>query len=136
MKTLHTDDIYRDRCQLYTLADGRVFDSRRINWRLVDWDQLVSVTTCIRDKKYLTHCKQPDFKYFVVYRWGGHEYVDGKPKKIRQWAVGWSNGERCMMTDIDFKTGEIVRQYVVPVEEVKHHIHPKVGGGLWHHLQQ
>jgi len=127
-KKLHTDDIYRQRWQEYHLADGRVEDSRRINWRLVEWDRVVQIVTNIRDRKYLTHCRHPDFKFFLAFRWAGHRWVDGAKRQIREWAVGWSNGERCWLTDIDFKTGEIVRQYVVPVSEVERHIHPRVGG--------
>jgi hypothetical protein len=128
MRALHTDDIYRERFQQYVLADGRVRDSRQINWRLVEWEQLAAVVTQIRGKRYLTHCKHPDFKFFVVYRWAGQEHVNGKPRPIRQWAVGWSNGAHCFMTDIDFKTGETVGRYVVPVAAVSEHIHPRIGG--------
>jgi hypothetical protein len=125
---LHLDNIYRDRFQQYFLADGRVMDSREINWRLVDWDRVVRIVTVIRDKRYVTHCKNPGFRFFVVYRWGGRKWENGTPRQIREWAVGWSDGERCYMTDIDFKTGRIVRQYVVPVERVQKHIHPRVEG--------
>jgi hypothetical protein len=131
IKQLHLDSEYRGRWQEYHLADGRVMDSRSHNWRQVEWERVVLIVTHIRDKRYMTHCKHPDFRFFVVYRWGGHEYVQGRPQRIRQWAVGWSNGERCFMTDLDFKTGAIVRQYVVPVESVQKHIHPRVGGGRY-----
>jgi hypothetical protein len=71
MRELHLDSIYRDRWQEYCLADGRVFDSRQINWRLVEWEKVVSITTHIRGKTYLTHCKHPSHRFFVIYRWGG-----------------------------------------------------------------
>jgi len=126
MKKLHLDNIYRDRWQEYHLADGTIKDSRRINWRLVDWDRVVQVVTVIRDKKYVTHCKHPDFRFFMCFRWGGINCDNGQAKKIREWAVGWSNGENCFMSDLDFQTGELLRQYVIPVDEVKNHIHPRV----------
>jgi hypothetical protein len=129
-KQYHLDSQYRKRWQEFHLASGTVEDSRQIYWRHVDWSQVVQVITHIDGKTYATHCKQPDFKFFVVYRWGGHEWIKGKKKPIREWAVGWSNGEKCFMTDIDFKTGQINRQYVVPVEAVKGHIHPKVRGRI------
>ena len=125
-KTLHTDNCYRDRFQQYYLYNGDVADSRQKNWRHVEWEKVIAVKTVVKDKTYLTHCKHPDFKFFIVYRWGGHEWKGSEKVAIKQWAVGWSNGERCFMTDIDFKTGEIVRQYVVPVDQVKSHIHPRV----------
>lgn len=128
MRALHTDDIYRERYQEYALADGRLFDSRRVNWRLVEWEQVVAVTTHIRGKTYLTHGRHPDFRFFVVYRWAGQERQDGRMRPIRQWAVGWSDGDNCFMTDIDFKTGAVVRRYVVPVADVREHIHPRIGG--------
>jgi hypothetical protein len=128
MKQLHTDDIYRDRWQEYTLADGRVFDSRQVNWRLVEWEKVVQIVTYLRDKKYLTHCKNPGFRFFVIYRWAGRTWENGKPRQIREWAVGWSDGERCFMTDLDFKLGHVTRQYVVPVSQVRKHIHPRLEG--------
>jgi len=123
LSNIHTlDNIYKNRWQEYYLADGRKFDSREIYWRVLPWNQVVQIITYIRDKKYLTHSKHPDFKFFVIYRWAG---IDAR-KEINEWAVGWSNGKNCFMTDIDFKTGKIVRQYVVPVNKVKGHIHPTV----------
>ena len=127
-RQLHLDNIYRDRWQEYLLADGRVYDSRRVYWRCVPWEQLVAVKTTIRDKVYLTHCKHPGHRFFVVYRWGGHHWVGGERRQIREWAVGWSDGARAYMTDIDFKSGAVVRRYVVPVDEIREHIHPRVGG--------
>ena len=132
MKQYPLDSCYRGRWQEYYTADGRKYDSREIYWRLVPWQHVVEIRTYIRDKVYLTHCKHANFRFFVVYRWGGWTWEAGQeePKKINEWAVGWSDGEKCFMTDIDFKTGEIVRQYVVLVEEVQHHIHPTCGGTL------
>jgi len=126
----YLDCIYRNRWQGYHLANGAVADSRQVYWRNVDWPQVIQVTTHINGKTYATHCKQPDFKFFIVYRWGGHEWQDSKKIKIQEWAVGWSNGVNCFMTDIDFKTGAMKKQYVVPVEKVKNHIHPKVRGRI------
>lgn len=127
-KYFHLDSEYRGRFQEYHMAGGRVYDSRQVNWRQIEWEKVVGIVTNIRDKKYLTHSNHPDFKFFVVYRWAGINYDTGRPVKIREWAVGWSNGEKCFMTDIAFKTGEVVRQYVKPVSEIERHIHPRVGG--------
>lgn len=127
-KIYHLDNIYRDRWQEYILADGRKFDSREIYWRLLPWEQVVLVITYIRDKKYLTHCNHSDFKFLVIYRWDGQEWRSNQKHKINEWAVGWSNGVKSFMTDIHFKTGEIVRQYVVDNSEILGHIHPHCGG--------
>lgn len=130
MKQFHLDSQYRNRWQEYHLASGKVEDSRQVYWRHVDWSQVVQVTTRIDGKTYITHCKHPDFKFFVVYRWGGHEWIQNKKKPIKEWAVGWSNGVNCFMTDIDFKTGQIKNQYVVPVGQVANHLHPKIRGSI------
>lgn len=129
MPKLHLDSEYRDRYQEYYLSDGSVFSSRLVNWRQIEWEKVIAIKTFVRNKTFFTHCKHPDFRFFVVYRWGGDEWKDGQKVKIKQWAVGWSNGENCFMTDIDFKSGEIVRQYVVKVEDIKAHIHPRVANG-------
>jgi hypothetical protein len=122
----HLDNIYKGRWQEYYLADGRVYDSREIYWRLIEWEKVVAIVTYIRNKKWMTHAKNPNFKFFVIYRWGGQEWVRGERRKIRQWAVGWSDGQRSFMTDLDFKTGAVVRQYVVDNKEIEGHIHPRV----------
>lgn len=127
-KKLHTDDIYKNRWQEYHLADGSVFDSRFINWRQLEWEKVIAIVTHIRGKKYLTHSKNPNFKFFVVYRWGGQIAIDGQVRPIHEWAVGYSDGDNCFMTDLDFKTGKILRRYIVPIEKVTKHIHPRVGG--------
>jgi len=127
-KQYHLDNIYRNRWQEYDLADGQKFDSREIYWRQLPWEQVIAITTFIKNKKYLTHCNQPDFKFFVVYRWAGQEWLNNVKHKIAEWAVGWSNGTQSFMTDISFKTGEIIRQYVVDNTEIAGHIHPRVGG--------
>ncbi|MFA5692898.1 MAG: hypothetical protein WC907_04710 [Acholeplasmataceae bacterium] len=131
MEVFALDNVYRNRYQEYYFADGVVADSREKYWRLLEWDRVVAVVTYIREKKYLTHCKHSDFKFFVVYRWGGQEWREGTRHKVQEWAVGWSNGELSFMTDIHFKTGEIVRQYVVPNTEIAGLIHHTCGG-TWH----
>ena len=124
-------DTYRKRWQEYHLANGQVMDSRQINWRNVEWDQVIQIVTYLDGKKYLTHCRNPGFKFFVVYRNGGHVMVAPKQaKKIHEWAVGWSDGVNCFMTEFDFKTGELLRQQVIPVEKIKTLIHPKVRGRI------
>jgi len=129
-KAVPLDNIYRERWQEYILADGRKFDSREIYWRQLPWEQVISVVTHIRGKTYLTHCNHSDFKFCVVYRWAGMDWQHNEKHRIKQWAVGWSNGERSFMTDIDFKTGKIARQYVVDNAEIAGHIHPHCGGKL------
>jgi len=132
MREYALDNCYRARWQEYYTADGRKYDSRETYWRMVPWQYVVEIKTYIRDKVYLTHCRNAGFRYFVVYRWGGWTWkmIEGTAKKIAEWAVGWSDGEKCFMTDIDFHTGEVVRQYVVSAKEVQHHIHPACGGTL------
>jgi len=126
MDKLHLDSEYRDRYQEYIMADGREFDSRIVNWRSLQWEKVIAIKTFVKDKIYITHCKHNNFKFFVVYRCGGQKIVGNRPKKIKEWSVGWSDGENAFMTDIDFKTGEILRQSIVPVKSIVSHIHPRV----------
>jgi len=120
LNTVTLDNIYRNRWQEYYLANGRKFDSREIYWRMLPWNQVVKIVTYINNKKYLVHSNHPNFKLFVVYRWAGY---DSKKGVINEWAVGWSDGKNCFMTDINFKTGEIVKQYIVNVNKIKGHIY-------------
>jgi len=121
----HLDNIYRNRWQEYYLADGRKYDSRETYWRYIEWEKVVQIITYIRNKRYVTHCRNPNFRFFVIYRWAGQEWVNGDLRKIKQWAVGWSDGRRSFMTDFDFKSGRVVRQYVVDNKEIEGHIHPR-----------
>ncbi len=128
---MHTDNIYRNRYHEFHLASGSIISSRDVYWRFVEWDQVIKIVTYLHKKKYETKITSPNFKFFVIYRWGGHVMIaPKKAKKIKEWAVGWSDGIDCFMTDFCFQTGELLRQYVVPVEQVKNHIHPKVRGRL------
>lgn len=118
-------DTYRNRWQEYHTKDI-VYDSRKTYWRDVEWEKVERIVTCLAGKKYVLENNNPDFKFFVVYRFGGHVFIGTKKKSIIEWAVGWSNGKSCFMTDYDVITGGVLRQYTVPIEKVKNHIHPRV----------
>lgn len=123
------DSEYRNRWQNYCLADGTVYDSRLTNWRQVPWDTVVEVATHMVGKVHIETNEHNDFKFFLCFRWGGREpkFVDGKNmgfRNINIWTVGWTDGEKCYLTDIDFYLGNIVRQYTAELMTFKSHIHP------------
>lgn len=125
---IHLDDIYRKRFQFYYLTTGEVADSRRTNWRQVDWEKVISIETCIRGNKFIISCNdKPTFKFFLNFRWAGQESIaPNKYREIRIWTVGWSDGDTCYLTDYDFKMGNQVKEYTMKLSELKSHIHPRI----------
>lgn len=128
---LATDAEYRGRWQLYHLADGKVADSRLINWRQVEWEKVVKIETFIRDNKFEIDCSDPRFQFFMVFRWHGMEGTNEKRREINVWTVGWSDGVKCFLKDIDFKTGRLLRTYVEPLMKYESHVHPRVANRTW-----
>ena len=118
-------DTYRNRWQEYHTNDA-VYDSRSTYWRDVEWEKVEKIITVLSGKKYVLNNNYPGFKFFVVYRFGGHEFVNKKKKQIIEWAVGWSDGKECFMNRYDVITGKLLEQYIAPVEQIKNHVHPRV----------
>ena len=132
-RKLHLDSEYRDRWEKFYLANGTMEDSRVKNWREVEWNNVVRIVVHILNHTYSINCNHVGFKFFMNFRWTGQEaqFKDGKFdgfKKINLWTIGWTNGEKCFLTDIDFYTGKIVRKYIRPLKEFKAHIHPLCKG--------
>ena len=119
---LALDSQYRNRYQLYHLADGTAVDSRLRNWRQVDWEKVVKIETYMKDKKHVVDCSDPRFEFFIVFRWGGRE----AGKVIDIWTQGWSDGAMCYLTDIDFKSGRLLKTYQEPLSLFMGHVHPRV----------
>ena len=133
MKKLHLDSMYRERWEEFYLANGTVEDSRIKNWREVQWNRVVRIVVHIRNHSYSINCKHDMFKFFLNFRWSGQiaQYKKGifdGYKKLNLWTVGWTNGINCFLTDIDFYTGKVVKQYVRPLVEFRAHIHPSCLG--------
>lgn len=128
---LALDSEYRDRYQLYHLADGKVADSRLINWRQVEWEKVVKVETFIRGNRYVVLCSDPRFEFFMVFRWFGQEFIDGQKRQVNIWTQGWSDGSMCFLMDIDFKAGMLIKNYREPLAKFEAHIHPRVKDRTW-----
>ena len=67
------------------------------------------------------------------FRWGGQKamYDGGKyigHRSIKIWTIGWTDGERCFLKDIDFRTGKLVKDYIAPLFQFAGHVHPDVKG--------
>lgn len=131
MKQLHLDSEYRRRWQEYHTADGRVYDSRKINWRHVEWEKVVKIVTFMNRKKHVVKCSDPRFQFFMCFRWGGvkpvykhGEYVGHG--QIKLWTIGWSDGKKVYLKDIDFYTGNLEKEYESDLKQFRNHIHPRV----------
>ena len=131
MKKLHLDLEYRNRWIEFHLADGTIEDSRLKNWRHVAWRQVVRLVAHLCNHIHIIECADPRFLTFMNFRWGGSEvicddrkYIGRRP--IRIWTIGWTDGLQCFLKDIDFGTGQVIKDYVVPLNQFAEHIHPDV----------
>lgn len=133
MQKLHLDSEYRNRWETYHLFDGSTFDSRIINWRQVEWEKVIQVTANVVGRQHTVNMAgKPNFRFFMRFRWGGQEaqYDSDKKyighKQINIWTIGWSDGEKCYLRDIDFYDGKHIKDYVSPLSMFTQHIHPRV----------
>ena len=132
MQYFHLDSEYRNRWIEFHLATGIVEDSRLKNWRQVAWGQVVFLSAHLLEYTHTVDCKDPRFKAFMNFRWGGQEptydnngeYTGHRP--IRIWTIGWTDGETCFLKDIDFYAGGLIKNYVAPLDCFKGHVHPDV----------
>ena len=133
MQKLHLDSEYRNRWVEFHLADGTIEDSRLKNWRHVAWGQVVRIVARLRNHTHTVECTDPRFLTFMNFRWGGSEVIyDGDRKigrrPIRAWTIGWTDGVDCFLRDIDFRTGQVIKDYVAPLSQFAGHVHPDVKG--------
>lgn len=128
----HLDSIYRNRYEEFFLDDGTKLDSREINWRDVEWNHVRRILVRMNWHDYEFMDNHPAFKGFMNFRWGGSiaqynekkEYIGHKDVKV--WTVGWTDGKKHYLTDIDFHSGEKIREYEAPYEEFINHVHKAI----------
>jgi len=125
----HLDDIYRKRWIEFQLINGDINDSRFINWRDVQWDQVVKITAFLCGNIHVFEkTNKENFKFFMNFRWTG--IIKGV--KINEWSIGWTDGTQCYMTNIDFYSGNIVNTTIESLKNFKKHIHPVfIGDYKW-----
>ena len=128
----HLDSMYRNRYEEFFLDDGTKLDSREINWRDVEWNRVRRILVRMNGNTYEFMDTKPNFKGFMNFRWGGSiaqynekkEYIGHKDVKV--WTIGWTDGEKHYLTDIDFHSGEKLRTYDAPYEEFINHVHQSI----------
>ena len=112
----HLDSEYRRRWELYTTPD-QVYDSRKVNWRDIPWDQVTQLQASVLEHEYTINNMGLGFQSFIRWRWGGID--QGKP--INVWCVGWTDGVTCFMKEIEFKDGSMTEKEY-PLELFKKHL--------------
>jgi len=127
---LALDSEYKNRYELYTLTNNKVYDSRLINWRQIEWEKVIILQLFIRDFKYVINCfNKPTFRFMLKFRTAGiesHKLNNAiETKKINTWTVGWTDGENAHLLEIDFKQGYLIRKYITKLSNVEKHIHPR-----------
>ena len=131
-KEFHLDSEYRNRWIEFHLADGTIEDSRQKNWRQVEWSQVIDITAHLLGHSHKVDCTGQWFKAFMNFRWAGREAMYDGAKKyaghraIKIWTIGWTDGHNCFLKDLDFYTGQLIKDYVAPLSKFKGHIHPDV----------
>ena len=128
----HLDAEYRRRNQIFQLNDGTTFDSISTNWRDVEWEKVVKITTNMNKQTHIMETDDSNFVCFMCFRWAGREaiYDDEQNflhhKPINIWTTGYTDGTTCYLTDIDFFTGNKIKDYEAPLNEFRAHIHPRI----------
>ena len=119
--------------EMYYLADGTIKDSRLINWRRVEWEKVVKIEMYIKNKKHVFACAgKSRFLFYLRFRKARKTTIlsyDGKNRRtVRKnlWVAGWTDGEKCYLTEIDFDTGNIVKRYTCRLKDIPSHIHTNV----------
>ena len=136
-KYKHLDKEYKNRYTEFYLKSGIVLSSRDIYWRDVNWEEVVAIKVHIRHKTYrIDKTNKTKFEFFMNFRSTGQisKYNENTKKwdstPIRTWTVGFCDGEHCFLSEIDFITGELVREYIQPVSKLMKHVHPRVLGRI------
>ena len=126
------DNIYNKKYEIFTLEDGTEYTSKDINWRCIEWERVIKITVINREKTYVFDKK--DSEGFINCRYGGYEkewFNKEDLKKFRWkiihiWVIGLIYDNRVKITEIDFKTGEILNEVWEPLSKFKPHIHPRL----------
>ena len=125
--------------EMYHLSDGTVKDSRLVNWRRVEWEKVVRIEVFIKNMKHVFDCKdKPSFLFFMRFRKLRSTTTtryDGKGRKRiykNPWVIGWSDGQRCYLTEIDFDTGNVIKRFTCNLQEYPSMVHPRVQGAVPH----
>lgn len=114
----HLDNEYRRRWELYTTPD-QVYDSRKINWRDIHWDEVTKIGASVEGHEYTVDNTGLGFQSFIRWRWGGFHFNGKIP--INVWCIGWTDGVTCFMKEIEFKDGSMKRKEY-PFNEFKKHL--------------
>lgn len=131
MRSVATDDIYLNRHISFHLSDGRIISSRNLNWhhvamRIVDMLELNIRNRIYRIRRYDL---PSSFVEFIHFRSKGTTFtgkvggVVHEPEQYNSWTIGWTDGAIEYLCEVDFQTGNIIRNYEQPIS-VKSHLHP------------
>lgn len=139
MRQLSLDNTYRKHYQLFHLNNGTVIDSREKNWREVEWEKLDKLEIIMKGHQYeITKEGKDNFKGFVTFRSAGFinktvNYKTGKViepgKRIHTWTIGWTDGIKCFLKEINFFTKKLINEYECRLDEAMGHIHPRLNLG-------
>ena len=120
---------FRDRFVLFYLASGDVKDSRLVNWRRVDWRNVVRIEARLRGHSHVVESSAANFRFFLNFKIC-RIFKDelGESRQRIFWVIGWTDGALAYLKSVDFETGLLAWTQVQSLHELTGHIHPDVQG--------
>lgn len=111
----HLDNEYNRHYLTFALRDGRILSSRDVNWHEVPLHDIEAITLSIRGQGHtLRRADYATFVEFLHFRTEGtiSRFVDGVfiPEHVREWVIGWTDGQREYCQVVDFATGVLKEQ--------------------------
>lgn len=129
-----TDNVYIHREIRFYLSDGQILSSKDLNWHQVVLSLVVMLELEIRKKIYrIRKSDLPStFIEFIQFRTKGFRFAIDKdtgisvPEEFNSWSIGWSDGAKEYLAEIDFQTGDFIRKYELPISiDRASHFHPQ-----------
>ena len=91
----------------FITEDGKVYDSREINWKDTPWDKMIELKVYLK-KEIQSIKKPPNALGMFHFRWGG--YDNDNKQTIAEWCIGWFTKQIAHLKYINFKTGKLIKE--------------------------
>lgn len=127
------DDIYVNRYVIFHYPDGKKISSRDANFHQINLALIIMLELCIKGKSYrIRKTDLPStFVEFIHFRSKGIKFIVNNenltvPDEYNSWSIGWTDGAREYLCEVDFQTGNLIQNYDQPVSKARRtHFHPE-----------
>lgn len=111
----HLDNEFRNKFKYFVLENNTYFDSREIYWRnITQWNKLKKIIVSVKGN--VTIFDKPHDGFLML----SHQYIN---PTFTEWCCGYIKGDKCYLTDINWRNGRVERETIVPIQEMKNHVH-------------